>query len=129
MRDKPSQQVAIRIEGVHKAMPLAGDVIVAGGIAHGERDIENAAKVLDVEGRVVGRDFRIGEGAGWTEVAVEDVDRAAPEVGRVEPVTGCGGADRQTLVDRARRRQRVIDLRPGDDPEGRLAGASAGANG
>src|SRR2546430_4027813 len=71
MRDQPSQQVASRIEGVHKAMPLAGDVIVAGGIPHGERDIENAAKVLNVEGCVVRRDFRIGEGAGRTEVAID----------------------------------------------------------
>src|SRR3989442_9556048 len=99
MRDQPSQQVAIRIEGVQKAMPRAGDVIVAGGIPHGERYIEDAAKVLDVEGRVVGRDFRIGEGAGRTEVAIEDVDRAAAEVGYVDPVTGRGRADRQSLVD------------------------------
>src|SRR5262249_7475807 len=79
---------------VDEAVPRAGDVVVPVLVLLGVGDEEQVVDVLDVERGVAGREARILEGTGphdRPEILVEDVDRAAAEIGGLEEAAAGGG--------------------------------------
>src|SRR5438034_6535295 len=91
-------------------MPLPGHVIVPVRILFGERHVKDAAKVLDIEGRIAVRDFGVGERRPLAEVGVEHVDRAEAGIGGIEMVGDAVKADRQALVHSTWRWCGVVDF-------------------
>src|SRR6266700_1721213 len=104
MRCEPAHQIAFGGEHIDESVARSRDVVLLVLILLGIGDEEEALEGLNVEGREARRDTRIEEGPRyrrWTEVAVEDVDRASVEVSRVEEVARPDARDGQPLVDRA----------------------------
>src|SRR4029077_21250686 len=82
--DEPLQQVAVRCEDVDEAVAGPRVVVVLAGALLGEGNVELAADVVDPERREPGRDRGVDEAVDEVEVAVEHVDRAEAEAGRVD---------------------------------------------
>src|SRR5438132_13382115 len=88
------------------------------GVLLGERYVENASQILDVERRVPVRDLGISERTCRAVVGVEDIDPVKAEVCGVEMIGETVESDGKTFVDRPRVGAAVRDFggRPGSIP-------------
>ena len=115
-------------EHVDESIASTGDVIVLGRVLLGVSHVDPAADVLDPERRKAGGKRAVDKGAGpqrlLVKLPVEHIDRAEPEVARVQVVGPAEGSVRQPLVDRAHVARTISGGRPvdGDHRGGRLDG-------
>src|SRR5207249_222419 len=96
LRGDPAEQVASRIESVHEAMALAGHIVLLVRVLQRVSHVDDTAQVPDPKWRVARGKSGISERTGDVdriEMAVEHIDGARVEVGRVEEVARRGTVD------------------------------------
>src|SRR5262245_20560005 len=120
LRRDAADQVAEGVEGVHEAVTLARHIVMFVGILQRVGHEDNAAEVLNPERRVpwgkIGIDERAGHLEGL-ESAVEHVDSARVEIGRVQERSGGSAVDGNPFVHRPAPRV-GHDSHYGRSPEG-----------
>src|SRR5215470_8813288 len=120
LRRDATEQLAGGVEGVHEAVTLARHVVMFVGILQRVGHEDNAAEVLNPERRVPGGKIGIDERAGHLEgleSAVEHVDSARVEIGRVQARSGGRAVDGNPFVHRPASRI-GHDRHYGRSPEG-----------
>src|ERR1700731_712382 len=106
MGSQALQQDPVCAEHINEPIARPLDVVVLGGVLHRvgheyQLVSELVLDCLDAERGKPGWDLLIAERPGQryrAEVAIEDVDRAGPEIRCVEMLAGRVGSDGQTLV-------------------------------
>src|ERR1700726_4105948 len=99
LAEEPLEEAAVGIEDVDESVARAGEVVMLVRLLLGEGDKELAADVVDPERRKTSRDARIGEALDQVEAAVEHLDGAESEVGRVQEGAGRRGDQCEALVN------------------------------
>ena len=105
---EPLVEMAVHFEYVDEAVASAGRIVLGSRPLLGVSDVELAADRRDAERGITLRDVRIGKRfetalpeSDLVELAVDHVDLAVVEIGRVQEVGAAHLAESEALVDRA----------------------------